>query len=1431
MSDKGRAAFKNFIRNVQLPEEILHELADTEIERVILDKKKSAISIVFKYNQIHPTQILDELHEKLKVTLKEYKQVTIINRFLNSGTEEILREYWLKVISSLKTKGATFNLLKSAKWELEGENLKIFLGSESIREHLLDNNIVQLLQTSLFFWVENKLNIILELSEEKDIKAYNKLLKTELELDIKELLTETTEILADNDSKYNKKIKKNVYGKKITEEPQKISELSGETNNVVITGKVFSLDLIDLRNEASMLIIGVTDYQDSIEAKLFNRAKTINKQIYEMLSQDVWLTIRGNLRYDTYSNELVLMISDIQHFEVALPTDSAKEKRVELHLHTNMSVMDGVSSAYKYIERAAQLGHSAIAFTDHGVVQAYPDAYEYGKQLGVKIIFGLEANMITGEDLIVVNPKDQLIKDDTYVVFDLETTGISANLNKIIEIGAVKVSGNVIVDEFSAFVNPGEKISNFISELTGISNADLENAPDIVEVLGEFRNFIGKSTLVAYNSKFDVSFLASALTSNNMTPLENTVIDSLALARLLEPKLKNHRLETLCKRYNIDNQDQHRAISDARATAALFLIQIEDLFSRGITNINNLNPDLDEIDYEKVWPKHLTILVKNQNGLKNMYKIVSKSHLDYFYRQPKITKTYLNEHREGLLFGSGCAKGALVDAILNKTDSEIEELAMYFDYLEVQPISNYQYLLSNNLVNDQAEIVKIIKKIIALGEKLAIPVVAVGNVHHLDQEEAINRKIIINSQLSGARYHNAKELYPAHYLTTAEMLNQFDFIDKKTAEKIVVTNPRKINEQIEDLQPFPAKLHTPTIAGAADDITKLSYDNARKIYGDPLPEIVSDRLERELDSIIENGFSVIYLISHRLVAKSLADGYLVGSRGSVGSSFVATMTEITEVNPLPPHYICDNCHYSHFISDQSVGSGYDLPDKNCPKCNEKMIKEGHNIPFETFMGFEGDKVPDIDLNFSGEYQARIHRETEETFGEKKVFRAGTISTIADKTAFGYVRKYVNEHNLELSEAEISRLAKGCEGVKRTTGQHPGGQIVIPQDMDYTEFTPIQRPADDQKSEVITTHFDYHALSGTLLKLDLLGHDDPTALKMLHEQTGVDPRLIKFDDPRLYELFTSTEPLQLTKPLKNYKNGAIGVPEFGTKFVRQMLDETKPTTFAELVRISGLSHGTDVWRNNAQDLIKRGDANLSQVICTRDDIMLYLTAQGLDSAVAFAISEKVRKGKGLTQVDINEMRKHSVPAWYIESCQKIKYMFPKAHAVAYVQMAMRIVYYKIYYPIHYYSTYFTLRSNDFDIGEISNGLNGIKERINEIIKKGNDSTAKERDLLIALEVVQEMYHRGFKIENIDLYRSHSHQYVVNESGDGLIPPFISIGGVGLGLANNIVKGREQADFISVEDLQKRCRVSDSIIESLEKLDVLKGLNSTDQISLF
>ncbi len=1429
MTTTNRKAFENLTKKLAVSEEINFEYAESEVSSVALDKTTETLTIILKHKQLIPARILGDFQALLLDELKEYRAVEIVNHFPENLKEATLNEFWPLIIANLKESSGSFNLLDTAKWSIDANQLKLELASEAIKVHLIDKDVIQYLNKSLFLWFENPPKVILDVIDEQELKSYGKLLKAELALDIKEMLAADT--TATKPIKTEKKEpKKLLYGKKITGDSQAINLLHTEEDNVLVTGKVFSLEHKELKNNASIITIGLTDNQDSIEAKLYNRNAAANKQLVEQIAEDDWLSVKGNLRIDKYTSQLVLMVSAIQRYETDIVTDTAKTKRVELHLHTNMSTMDGVSSVKRYIERAKELGHEAIAVTDHGVVQAYPDAYRYGQEYGIKVIYGLEANVLVSNSLIVTNAKEQTLADETFVIFDIETTGLSANSNKIIEIGAVKINGENIVDRYSTFVNPEEEISQFISDLTNIQNEDLVDAPGIKSVLAEFNNFIGDSTLVAYNSRFDIAFINAALGKNGFRPLNNAIIDALALARYLYPNLKNHRLETLCKHHNIENPDKHRALSDAEATANLFILQLKQLAEKAIYTLKDLDLSIEQFDFKKIWPYHVSILVKNKIGLKNLYQLVSDSHLQFFFRQPRIIKDEISKCREGLLIGSGCAKGELVDALLNKTEAEIEQIAAYYDYLEVQPPGCYQHLLSNNLVKDQAEVIELIKKIIELGEKLSIPVVATGNVHHLEPEEALNRRILIHNQLSGARYHHANELYQAHYLSTTDMLKEFSFVDEATAEKIVINNTRLINDQIDDLEPFPSKLYTPVIAGADQEITELSYTNAKKIYGEELPELVEARLTKELASIIDNGFAVIYLISHKLVAQSLADGYLVGSRGSVGSSFVATMTEITEVNPLPPHYVCQDCNYSHFITDGTVESGYDLPDKICPKCGKLMKKDGHDIPFETFMGYKGDKVPDIDLNFSGEYQARIHRQTEEIFGEKKVFRAGTISTIADKTAFGYVRKYMKDNNLNLREAEVNRLAKGCSGVKRTTGQHPGGQIVIPQNTDVTEFTPIQRPADDVNSEVITTHFDYHALSGTLLKLDLLGHDDPTALKMLQDLTGVDPRSIAFDDPKLYQLFTSTSPLGIEGGRGEFANGAIGIPEFGTKFVRQMLDETCPTTFIELVRISGLSHGIDVWRNNAQDLIKRGEANLTQVICTRDDIMLYLIMQGLDSSEAFAISERVRKGRGLTQENINEMRKHTVPAWYIESCQKIKYMFPKAHAVAYVQMAIRIAYYKIYYPIEYYATYLTLRGGDFDITEVL-GNHNLKDRVRELNRLGNDASKKEKDLLNALEVIVEMNSRGISFAPVELYESTAKQYVIAPDRKSIIPPFSSIPGVGENLANNIVEARKQGEFISIEDLQTRCRISNTIIEEFNRLGVLKGLNQTDQISLF
>lgn len=872
------------------------------------------------------------------------------------------------------------------------------------------------------------------------------------------------------------------------------------------------------------------------------------------------------------------------------------------------------------------------------MVQAFPEAYEAGQKYGVKIVYGVEANVIDDGVPIVHHEESRNLLEDTYVVFDTETTGLSAVYNTIIEIGAVKVKNGKVIDQFKMFVDPQEPISRKITEITGITDEMVKGAPLLEEALPKFKEFIGNAVLAAHNARFDMGFLNMGLKRIGLESLLNPVIDTVELARFLYPKMKNYKLNTLCDAFNIELNNHHRAYHDAEATGYLLWKMLLDLQEREITNLNEINQHVGKGDYHRLRPFHVTILVKNEIGLKNLYKLISKSHIEYFYRNPRLPRSELLKHREGLLFGTACAQGELFEAMLSKTPEVVEEIAKFYDYLEIQPISHYRHLIKNGILQNDQDIKNIHQRIIEMGEKLNIPVVATGDVHHVHPEDEIYRKILVLNHSSGFRYHHVDDLHSAHFRTTDEMLAEFDYLEPHIAKKIIVDNPKKVIEDVVELKPFPDDLFTPVIEGAEDEIRNMSYETAKHIYGDPLPELVEKRLEKELNSIINHGFSVIYLIAHKLVNKSLEDGYLVGSRGSVGSSFVATMTRITEVNPLPPHYVCSNCKHSEFILDGSVGSGFDLPDKNCPHCQTKMKKDGHDIPFETFMGFKGDKVPDIDLNFSGDYQPRVHKYTEELFGSEYVYRAGTISTVAEKTAYGFVRKYVDEQGWNKRNAEINRLVTGCTGIKRTTGQHPGGLMVIPQYKDVYDFTPIQRPADDSTSDTITTHFDYHAISGRLLKLDLLGHDDPTVIRMLQDFTGIDPKTIPIDDPNVYEIFRSTDTLGVTPEQIGTTLGALGIPEFGTKFVRQMLEDTKPTTFAELVRISGLSHGTDVWLNNAQDLIREGKAVLAEVISTRDDIMVYLIQKGLEPSVAFKIMEKVRKGKGLQPEDIEEMKK-------------------------------------------------------------------------------------------------------------------------------------------------------------------------------------------------
>ena len=1094
-----------------------------------------------------------------------------------------------------------------------------------------------------------------------------------------------------------------------------------------------------------------------------------------------------------------------------------------------MSQMDAVSSVSALVGQAKKWGHKAIAITDHAVAQSFPEAFSAGKQNDIKILYGVEANLVDDGVPIAYNSAHRKLADDTYVVFDVETTGLSAVYDTIIELAAVKIKNGEIIDQFESFANPHKPLTATIINLTSITDDMLQDAPEVEAVLKRFHRWTEDAILVAHNASFDMGFLNVGYKKVGLEKAANPVIDTLELGRLLYPELKNHRLNTLAKKLDVELTQHHRAIYDAEATGYIFLKMLRDAAEKEIEYHDQLNDHMGQGNaYQRSRPYHCTLLAQTDVGLKNLFKLISLAHLQYFYRVPRIPRSQIEKYREGILIGSACDKGEVFEGMMQKGPEEVEKKAEFYDYLEVQPKEVYQHLMELELIKDEKSLEEIIENIVKLGDKLNIPVVATGNVHYLNPNDKVYREILVRSQ-GGANPLNRHKLPDVHFRTTDEMLDAFSFLGKEKAKEIVVHNTNKIADMIDEVKPIKDELYTPKIEGAEDEIRNMSYKMAKQIYGDSLPEIVEARLEKELNSIIGNGFSVIYLISHKLVKKSIDDGYLVGSRGSVGSSFVATMTEITEVNPLPPHYICPNCKHSEFFNDGSVGSGFDLPDKNCPNCDAIYIKEGQDIPFETFLGFKGDKVPDIDLNFSGEYQPRAHDYTKVLFGEDYVYRAGTIGTVADKTAFGYVKGYQQDHNLQLRGAEIERLATGCTGVKRTTGQHPGGIIVIPDYMDIFDFTPIQFPADDRKSEWRTTHFDFHSIHDNVLKLDILGHDDPTVIRMLQDLSGIDPKTIPTDDPEVMKIYSSTESLGVTEEQIMCKTGTLGIPEFGTRFVRQMLEDTKPTTFSELVQISGLSHGTDVWLGNAQELIHNKICTLPEVIGCRDDIMVYLIYQGLEPSLAFKIMESVRKGKGLTEDMETEMRKNEVPEWYIDSCKKIKYMFPKAHAAAYVLMGVRVAYFKVHHPILYYAAYFTVRAEDFDLDSMAKGSNSIRAQIEEINAKGLEASNKEKNLLTVLELALEMCERGFSFQTVDLYRSSANEFIID--GNSLIPPFNAIPGLGTNAAFNIVKAREEGEFLSKEDLQKRGKVSKTILEFLDQQGCLESLPDQNQLSLF
>lgn len=1220
----------------------------------------------------------------------------------------------------------------------------------------------------------------------------------------------------------------------------KITDLNAESGNVCIDGEILGMEDKETKTGKVILSINIYDGTSTMTCKAFLPGKNA-KNIVKRLGKTKAVKLAGRAQMDAFSNELTIMANTIVE-STPLPKttreDKAEVKRVELHMHTKMSAMDAMTSATDLIKRAMSWGMKSIAITDHGVVQAFPEAYHL---LGrdnpeMKVIYGVEAYLVPDKEKSVKNPRGQVLDDATYCVLDLETTGISITTEKITEVGIMKVKNGEVIDEFEIFVNPEKPIPQRVVEVTNITDEMVKDAETIDKVFPKILEFVGDSIIVAHNASFDVGFL-----KHNAKLLgyefNNTYIDTLPLAKDLFPDLKKYKLGKIADSLGIEVDVAHRALADVDTTVKVFNVMLKKLKDKGINTVDEIDsatkdPEAQKEEFKKQRSYHAIILAKNYVGLRNLYKLVSISHLNYFYKNPRILKSIYKKYSEGLILGSACEAGELYQAIeLGKSDEEIENIARDYDYLEIQPIENNEFLVRNGVVPDREYLKDINRKIVELGEKLGKLVVATCDVHFMDPQDEIYRRILE----AGQGYKDADEQAPLYLRTTEEMLKEFEYLGEEKAYEVVVTNTNKVSDMCDRIDPISPEKCPPHIPGCEEDIKNIAYKKAHELYGDPLPEIVQTRLDKELNSIISNGYSVMYIIAQRLVWKSNEDGYIVGSRGSVGSSLVAFMTGITEVNSLQPHYRCPKCKYSEF-DDYGVGNGFDLPDKDCPKCGTKMAKDGMDIPFETFLGFNGDKEPDIDLNFSGEYQAKAHKYTEVIFGKGTTFKAGTVGTVAEQTAFGYVKKYYEERNIPINKAEIARISVGCQGIKKTTGQHPGGIIVVPKGREIYEFTPVQHPADDPNSDIITTHFDYHSIDGNLLKLDILGHDDPTVIRMLQDITGVAPTDVPLDDKETMSIFSSTKALGVTPEQIHSEVGTYGIPEYGTKFARGMLLDTHPTTFDELIRISGLSHGTDVWLGNAQSLIEQGIVTLQQAICCRDDIMIYLMKKGLPPDKSFKIMEAVRKGKVAKGKEpkwkdeyIPLMLEHDVPEWYIKSCEKIKYMFPKAHAAAYVTNAFRIAWFKVHIPLAYYAAFFTIRAKAFDAEVMINGKEKVKNKMKEIEMMGNNATPKDKDMYDDLELVLEMYERGLRFLPIDLYKSHATKFQVE--GDSLRPPLNSIAGLGNVAAEGIMKARQEEKFMSIDDLKIRSKVGDSVTELLRQFGCLEGMSQSNQLSLF
>ena len=1426
--------------------EIKTILLNTRIKRITFNCVVSCMNCIDDIDIIYK-DVLSKFGRELEI------EFITDNKNLSLNDEEI-KTIVTRAIERLKTKNTTsksflcfYKLHIKENYiiiELNDENTKFMLEEVKISskiENILDEYGVK--NYKIIFSVGDFSKEILNIEEKikMDIEKHQNSINAEREKVVKTNSTSETQVYkTKNDFKRASKTRE-IKGETIS--IKDFYDLyDGET--CIVEGEVFSMEDMILKSGKILRTIRITDGESSLTSKIF-----LDENDKLDIYKGVFLKLSGKLQLDTYAgNEKTLMINSVNIIdkEKIKKEDAAEEKMVELHAHTKMSEMVGVTDVEDITKRAKEYGHKAIAITDYSVVHSYPAAFKTAKNLStdeekMKAIFGCEMYMIDDEAPMVTNPKDKKIDDEEFVVFDIETTGLNSHTNEIIEIGAVKIKSGRIVDRYSQLINPGRPIPYHITEITSITDEQVANEPKIDKVIGKFVDFVGDAVLVAHNAPFDMGFIKRDIKKYLNIDYQCSVIDTLQMARDLFPDLKKYGLGDLNKTLGLALEKHHRAVDDSQATANMFIIFLEKYKEKGLEYMKDINTGF-EVNVKKQSLKNVMVLVKTQAGLKNMYRLVSEAHIKYFgNKKARIPKSVLVENREGLIIGSSLTAhfmntGELVDLYLRHDLEKLEEAAKFYDYIELLPKSTYNELIEKDgtgALGSYEEVEKMNKYFYDLGKRLGILVTASSNVHYLDENEDIIRSILLygSGTVYNSRQYSINNGF--YFRTTDEMLKEFSYLGEDEAKEIVVTNTNKIADMIEnEIKPIPEGFYPPKMENAEEIVKSMTYEKAYRIYGNPLPEIVSARLERELNAIINNGFSVLYLSAQKLVKKSLDNGYLVGSRGSVGSSLVAFMMGITEVNALYPHYICDNpeCKYSEFIEKEGVG--IDLPDKICPKCGAKLRKDGYSIPFEVFMGFKGDKVPDIDLNFSGEYQSEIHRYCEELFGKENVFKAGTISTLAEKNAEAYVRKYFEDNNLNTVRAEIIRLGRLCQGAKKTTGQHPGGMVIVPQGNSIYEFCPVQRPANDETSESTTTHYDYHVMDEQLVKLDILGHDDPTTIKLLQEYTNMEIKDIPLADKDTLKIFSSTESLGVTPEQIGTEIGTYGIPEFGTGFVRQMLIDTRPTTFAELVRISGLSHGTNVWLNNAQEFVRNGQATLSQIITVRDDIMNYLIDQGLDNSDAFKIMEFVRKGKPKKEPENWEkysamMKEKKVPDWYIESCRRIEYMFPKGHAVAYVMMAMRIAYFKVHKPLAFYAAFLSRKADDFDMEFMSRGILA-KQKLEELSKEPKLDPKKKNEQAIC-EIVVEMEARNIELLPVDIYLSDGKKFTIED--DKIRIPLIGINGLGGAVIDAIVKEREEGKFISVEDLKRRTKMQQPVVDKLKNIGAISSLSETNQISLF